>query len=69
MEPIKAESEEKQEQPLLSRWWRTESAQRAFERARQKSQERIKKVREHFEQKRETLKRDVDSWKVQEVPA
>ena len=47
---------------LLSKWWTTESAQRAFERAKEKRQERIEKVRAESNAKQEKLARDVEDW-------
>jgi hypothetical protein len=47
---------------LLSKWWTTESAQRAFDRAKQQRQARIEKVRAGFQAKQETLARDVEQW-------
>lgn len=47
---------------LLSKWWRTESAQNAIERAKTARQERFAKVRAQFNARRDQLKADVDNW-------
>jgi len=52
---------------LLSKWWTTESAQRAFDRAKAKRQEQITKVRAGFQAKQEKLARDVETWTEKET--
>jgi hypothetical protein len=53
------------ETALLSKWWRTESAQRAFDRAKEQRQARIAKVRAEFNAKQEKLAQDVEDWSEQ----
>ncbi len=47
---------------MLSKWWRTESAQNAIERAKTARQERFAKVRAQFTARQEKLKADVENW-------
>lgn len=47
---------------LLSKWWQTESAQRAFARAAENRRARIDVVRERFNSKREALASEVENW-------
>jgi hypothetical protein len=49
---------------LLSKWWKTDSARAAFERVERARQERIQKVREQFEARRQALAREVENWQV-----
>lgn len=49
-------------QVLLSKWWRTESAKRAFERVNQQRAERIAKVRRQFEERKQRLQTEVEQW-------
>lgn len=52
---------------LLSKWWRTDSCAKAFDRAKEKRQERIAKVRADFSAKQEKLARDVELWSEKET--
>jgi hypothetical protein len=50
----------------LSKWWQTESCARAFARARQKRDEKIRNLRTQVQAKREQLEREVNDWEVAE---
>lgn len=60
--PSLLQSAEDERRPLLSKWWRSESAQNAIARAKAQRQERFEKVRAQFQAKHETLVRDVELW-------
>jgi hypothetical protein len=49
---------------LLSKWWMTDSAQAAMQRARERKQAQITKLKETFRAKREAQAREVNNWKV-----
>lgn len=46
----------------LCKWWRTDSARRAFARVEQQRRERIERVRRQFEEKKSRLQQEVEQW-------
>lgn len=50
--------------PLLSKWWRTPSAQAAMARAKAKKRESLNKFLTSLKQKRDQIAREAMEWKV-----
>jgi hypothetical protein len=49
---------------MLSKWWKTASAQRAFERARERKRESLERFLKARAEKQARLQREVDNWEV-----
>jgi hypothetical protein len=48
----------------LSKWWKTPSAQAAWDRAKQRKRESLQRFLTSRKEKQEALKREVENWKV-----
>lgn len=53
----------KTDQPLLSKWWQTQSAQAAIQRAKEQKKQQIIKMREAFAHRKAELQRASMEWK------
>jgi hypothetical protein len=51
---------------VISKWWKTESAQAAQRRAEERKREKIAKLRADLAARKEAIKAAADAWKVVE---